>query len=106
MTEMSARPRRQASVPAAPGFTALLPVAVICAALLVGYFNTFKVPFLMDDDGAVLKNPSVWKLWDLKAVLWPPDNMTTAGRPLLNLSFAINYALQLIERRRQELKNI
>lgn len=65
----------------------------LVASLLAAYANSFKVPFLMDDDGAVLKNPSVWNLADLGAVLWPPEGMTTAGRPLLNLSYAINHAL-------------
>lgn len=71
----------------------ILPCLVLGAALLLAYANSFQVPFLMDDDGAVLKNPSVWNLADLKAVLWPPETMTTAGRPLLNLSFAVNHAI-------------
>jgi tetratricopeptide (TPR) repeat protein len=91
---MSARPRTKvpAPTPSAPRHRALLPGLVITAAVVLAYLNSFQVPFLMDDDGAVLKNPSVRNLADLGAVLWPAANMTTAGRPLLNLSFALNYA--------------
>jgi Flp pilus assembly protein TadD len=92
---MSARTRRM-DPPAAPppeNKSGAWPVVVLALAALAAYANSFGVPFLMDDDGAVLKNPSVWNLADLRAVLWPPDGMTTAGRPLLNLSFALNHAL-------------
>jgi Tfp pilus assembly protein PilF len=75
------------------GRSVLLPAVVLAAATLAAYANSFGVPFLMDDDGAVLKNPSVWNLADLGAVFRPPDGMTTAGRPLLNLSFALNHAV-------------
>ena len=92
---MSVRTRRQdpPAAPPAPARSVLLPVLALSAASLAAYVNSFRVPFLMDDDGAVLKNPSVWNLADLGAVLGPSDGMTTAGRPLLNLSFAINHAL-------------
>lgn len=92
---MSVRTRRSdpSAAPPAPSRSGLLPVLALGAASLAAYANSFRVPFLMDDDGAVLKNPSVWNLADLGAVLWPLDGMTTAGRPLLNLSFAINHAL-------------
>ena len=92
---MSVRTRRQDPpvAPRAPQRSVLLPVLGLSAALLIAYINSFRVPFLMDDDGAVLKNPSVSNLADLGTVLWPSDGMTTAGRPLLNLSFAINHAL-------------
>lgn len=93
---MSAHTRRKdppAAPPAPENKSAAWPGVVLGLALLAAYANSFRVPFLMDDDGAVLKNPSAWNLADLGAVLWPPDGMTTAGRPLLNLSFAINHAL-------------
>lgn len=93
---MSDRTRRKEH-PAAPkppeNKSVAWPAVALGVALLAAYANSFGVPFLMDDDGAVLKNPSVWNLTDLGAVLWPPEGMTTAGRPLLNLSFAINHAL-------------
>jgi hypothetical protein len=92
---MPARSQPQSPRPAPPAarHPAILPgVVVLGVTLLAAYANSFRVPFLMDDDGAVLKNPSVWNLADLRAVLWPPETMTTAGRPLLNLSFALNHA--------------
>jgi tetratricopeptide (TPR) repeat protein len=66
---------------------------LLLVAAAIAYSNSFTVPFLMDDDGAVLENPSIRNLGDLPAVLWPPDGTTTAGRPLLNLSFALNHVI-------------
>ncbi len=61
---------------------------------LVAYHNTFGLPFVFDDELAITKNPSIRQLWSLGDVLSPPQNGSgAAGRPLVNLSFALNYAL-------------
>jgi tetratricopeptide (TPR) repeat protein len=66
--------------------------AVLALAALAAYGNSFRVPFLLDDQAAIVGNPSIRHLGRLAAVVWPPDNVPTGGRPLLNLSFALNYA--------------
>ncbi len=69
-------------------------LALGCALLVVGiyaaYHNTFRVPFLFDDADSIEKN---WTIQSLATALFPPTNsgVTVSGRPLLNLSLAVNY---------------
>jgi tetratricopeptide (TPR) repeat protein len=67
--------------------------AVICASVIMAYANTLAVPFLLDDTSAVVNNASIRSLRRIGAVLAPSSTLSTGRRPLLNLSFAINYAL-------------
>ena len=60
---------------------------------LVAYANSFRVPLLLDDLVAIQDNPTIRSLRDPAAVLLPSGAVTTAGRPLLNLSLALNYAV-------------
>ena len=65
---------------------------VIAAALVYGH--TWRVPFIFDDPPAITENPTIRSLWPIWRPLLPPnEGRTVAGRPLLNLSFAVNYAL-------------
>jgi tetratricopeptide (TPR) repeat protein len=71
-----------------------LAAAAITLATLVAYENSFGNPFLFDDDPTILKNPTIRRLWAISDVLCPPKNgETVTGRPLLNLTMAINYAI-------------
>ncbi|WP_414664309.1 tetratricopeptide repeat protein [Horticoccus sp. 23ND18S-11] len=62
----------------------------IVAAVFVAYANTLAVPFVFDDIAAVTRNPS---LVSLARALVPPDGMSVTGRPLVNLTLAVNHAL-------------
>ena len=66
----------------------LLCGAGIVAATLAAYCRIMGGPFLYDDVGSILENPSIRHL---STALRPPDGLTVSGRPVLNLSFAINY---------------
>ncbi len=67
---------------------------VFLAALVVAAFsNTFSVPFLLDDGPTIPGNASLRSLSAIGDVLFPPPDVYSAGRPLLNLSFALNYAI-------------
>jgi Tfp pilus assembly protein PilF len=67
----------------------LWPV-LIAVAVGVVYYNSLRVPFLLDDEISILDNES---LRHLSSALWPRNEVFTAGRPLLNLSFALNHAI-------------
>jgi tetratricopeptide (TPR) repeat protein len=76
---------------------ALLGTAVLCGATAFIYVRTLDAPFIFDDVALVEINESVRRLFPLlgnpgeQTPLRPSPNTPTSGRPLVNLSFAINY---------------
>jgi tetratricopeptide (TPR) repeat protein len=82
----------------APGLAAGWPVLAVAAILILAalgaYSNSFKVPFLLDDSSSISDNSSIRQLGRIGDVLSPPSTGTTAARSLLNLSFALNYAVR------------
>ncbi len=73
-----------------PAGAVLLAVAAVAA-----YHNTFHVPFLFDDTPSIGDNTTIRHLWPIWQVLVPPSGygVTVSGRPILNLSLALNYAV-------------
>ncbi|MGC4072145.1 MAG: tetratricopeptide repeat protein [Nibricoccus sp.] len=66
--------------------------AALLVALFAAYANSLRVPFLFDDADAIASNPTITHL----STAWLPPSgsgITTSGRPLLNVSLAVNYAL-------------
>src|SRR5262249_6656133 len=54
----------------------------------------FSVPFLFDDLAAITHNPTIRSLRRMGTVLSPPnDGSGIAGRPIVNLSLALNHAV-------------
>ncbi len=75
-----------------PSWGIVLAGAGLVLAALAAYRNSFSVPFLYDDVPTITENPSIRHLWPIRAVLAPPPDITSTGRPILNLSLATNYA--------------
>jgi len=72
----------------------LLAGGLLVLAAVLAYHNTFAAPFIFDDNLAVLENPTIRQLWPITEVLTPPANGSgVTGRPLVNLSFALNHAV-------------
>jgi protein O-mannosyl-transferase len=73
----------------------LAAAITLSALLLLAYHNSFHGPFVLDDGPAILENSSIRNLWQLGDVLMPDleGGVTTKGRPILNFSFAVDYAL-------------
>ena len=91
-------PRQRAPTPPSPNpfweshAALILGTALLFTALFAAYSNTFHVPFHLDDFDSIERNPTIKSL----ASAWLPPSgsgITTSGRPLLNVSLAINYAL-------------
>lgn len=75
-------------------FPRFICVALVLATLAT-YQNSFSSPFVYDDISAIKDNPTIRQLWPLSTVLSPPSDsgVTVSGRPLVNFSLAINYAV-------------
>jgi tetratricopeptide (TPR) repeat protein len=69
--------------------------AILSGAALAVYANSFLGPFFFDDAPSIADNPTIRHLWPIGQVLCPPSSggRTVAGRPMVNLSLAVNYAL-------------
>ena len=67
---------------------------ILLLAVLMAYANSLAGPFVFDDLPAIPENPSIRRLWPLGPVLRPDvdGGLTISGRPLVNLSLAINHA--------------
>ena len=70
-------------------------MAVIVVATLAVYVNTLRVPFIFDDIPSIVDNDTIRQLWPPGRALSPPAGwgFTVSGRPVLNYSFALNYAV-------------
>jgi tetratricopeptide (TPR) repeat protein len=69
-----------------------------CLALIVGvgalaFSNSLDNPFLWDDRTAIVENPTIRAVWPPAGPLVPPLDTPVSRRPLVNLTFAINYAV-------------
>jgi tetratricopeptide (TPR) repeat protein len=72
----------------------------------VPYVNSLDNPFIWDDSNAIVNNPTIRSLWPLWKPLLPPAETPVATRPLVNLSFALNYALHGLDVRGYHLVNL
>ena len=66
-------------------------LGLIVLAGVVAYSNSLSHPFIYDDLVAIVDNVSI-RDFDLAKALSPAQEVPTAGRPLVNVSFAVNYA--------------
>src|SRR5262245_18788816 len=66
--------------------------AIIVAAGIVAYANSLSGPFIFDDDASIVANTQIRSLAPSVA-LRPYRELPTAGRPIVNASFAVNYAI-------------
>jgi protein O-mannosyl-transferase len=87
------RPRRRRPAPSPrPGRAPWLPAILLVLATSLVYVNSLYLPFVFDDQNAIVENDTIRSLWPLTRALWAPAQSAPAGRPAVNLSFALNYA--------------
>ncbi len=77
------------AAPAASGPPRWAPLLVVLLGA-AAYARTFSVPLVFDDVASITDNPTL-RHW--ATAFSPPLASTTAGRPLLNFSLALNYAV-------------
>jgi tetratricopeptide (TPR) repeat protein len=79
-----------------PLLTPVQRVAIAIGMLtLLAYMDSFSGLYLFDDGGAIIDNPTIRHF---STSLEPiPNGTPVSGRPLVNLTFAINYAMGGLE---------
>lgn len=72
----------------------ILAGGAVIAAVALAYADSLHGPFVFLDVPAIVDNPTIRHLWPLSGVLNPPGagGLTVGGRPVVNLSLALNYA--------------
>jgi 4-amino-4-deoxy-L-arabinose transferase-like glycosyltransferase len=86
------RQRKARPAPPVPRRRAWWPHLLIAAAIALVYANSLRGPFVFDDRATIIDNGTIEDLGTVR-VLRPPHETSVAGRPVANVSFAINYAL-------------
>jgi tetratricopeptide (TPR) repeat protein len=79
----------------------LLLIALGCV-----YGSALPFPFIFDDASTIVSNASLRQLWPPGVALTPPADTSVSGRPLVNLSFALNCALAGLDPRGYRLVNL
>jgi tetratricopeptide (TPR) repeat protein len=79
--------------PAAQSRKVWAAAGLIVVAVSVAYANSFHGPFIFDDDPSIVENKSIRHLGSPQVLAAPSDAVTTTGRPVVNLSLAVNYAI-------------
>jgi tetratricopeptide (TPR) repeat protein len=78
---------------------AWLAAVLLLVAIGAVYYHALAVPFLFDDVVGIKGNEAIYSLWPLIGTtnhpgpLNPVRDLPTSGRPLVSLSFALNYAV-------------
>src|SRR6478735_922131 len=80
-------------------------LGLIALVALIAYANSVGGPFVFDDRATVLENASIRDLTALQ-VFTPHREIPTAGRPLVNLSHALNYAVNGTDPRGYHILNL
>jgi tetratricopeptide (TPR) repeat protein len=79
---------------------------VLILAVAVAYANSLSNPFVLDDQAAIVANASIRDTGRLSAALTPAADSPVAGRPVANVSFALNYAAGGLDVRDYRVVNI
>jgi Flp pilus assembly protein TadD len=77
---------------------------VLCGAIV--FANGLGGPFVIDDSTAIESNMTIRRLLPLSEALSPPRDTPVAGRPLVNLSFALNFAVSGLDPRGYRITNL
>ena len=72
----------------------ILAAGIIILAGVAAYSNSLSGPFIFDDHPAIVDNPTIRRLLPIWKPLCPPGTgISVSGRPVLNLSLALDFAV-------------
>ncbi len=93
--------------PVDPAWRIRVAGVALAAAVAAAYVSSLTNGFVFDDGAAIVRNETIRSLADWRAVLSPPLKATGAtGRPGVNLTLAVNYALGGLDPRGYHLANL
>ena len=69
-----------------------LRIALLLIGAALAYSNAMPAPFVLDDTNSVVNNTTIRQLSPLSVPLSPPGDTPVARRPVVNLTFALDYA--------------
>lgn len=76
-----------------PTWMKCLPPLILITCAFFAYHNSFDAPFIFDDEMNIQSNERVRQLWPVWRAMWGPLATGVSGRPVVQLSFALNFAL-------------
>ena len=84
-----------------------LACGVLVLAVFAAYANSLTGPFVYDDKDSIVENLTLRHLWPLSDLLAPlSGGLTVSGRPVLNLSLALNFAAGGLDVRGYHVTNV
>ncbi len=78
------------SAEATPRLRRWLAALAVALAIVAAYANSLQAPFVFDDLAATIGNPT---LAHFSSAWFPPPATTVSGRPVANLSLAVDWAI-------------
>ncbi len=89
------------------GCPAWLAAGLIVLAVVATWWTSLAAPFVLDDHDSILNNGTIRRFPSLDWMRPPATGgETVSGRPILNLSFAIDYALHGLDARGFRVTNV
>jgi len=72
-----------------------LAAGILVGATVLTYANSFRGPFVFDDVPSILENVTIRQLWPPTTMFVPPSEggVTVSGRPVVNVTLALNHAV-------------
>jgi Flp pilus assembly protein TadD len=68
----------------------------LAVATTLAYLPALSAPFVMDDVLGITANPSIQSPGHPLRAFMPPPNLPVSGRPVVNVTLAINYAINAV----------
>ncbi len=62
-------------------------------AAFAAFLPAIRAPFVFDDVGSIPGNPTIEHVFPLSTSLNPPPRVAVSGRPVVNLSLAVDHAM-------------
>lgn len=85
-------PIAESATPASRRLEWAAPLVLVAVAALA-YHNSLTGPFIFDDISNVRTNFQMRRLWPIWDAMWGPLGTGVSGRPIVQLSFAVDYAI-------------